>query len=93
MWPTLSSLLTVAAICGCLWLSFLWLCLQEGAARPEIIAEVASSLADMLYATNKLEGAKEALQVSGRSPACVLISCIQWSIDAASSTAALVHTC
>lgn len=37
---------------------------QEGAARPEIIAEVASSLADMLYATGKMTAAKEALQVS-----------------------------
>lgn len=36
---------------------------QEGAARPEIVAEVASSLADMLYATNKMAEAKDALQV------------------------------
>lgn len=37
--------------------------LQSGGARPEIIAEVASSLADMLYASDKLVDAKEALQV------------------------------
>lgn len=37
---------------------------QAGAARPEIIAEVASSLADMLYASEKLIDAKDALQVS-----------------------------
>jgi hypothetical protein len=36
---------------------------SPGAARPEIIAEVASSLADMLYASDKLIDAKEALQV------------------------------
>eukprot|EP00775_Hariotina_reticulata_P005761 gene5761-6001_t len=37
---------------------------SPGAARPEIIAEVASSLADMLYASEKLLDAKEALQVA-----------------------------
>jgi len=47
-----------------LMLLLLLLLSQEGAARPEIIAEVASSLADMLYATNKMDEAKEALQVS-----------------------------
>lgn len=36
---------------------------QAGAARPEIVAEVASSLADMMYATQKLTEAKDALQV------------------------------
>ncbi|KAF6257287.1 hypothetical protein COO60DRAFT_1524954 [Scenedesmus sp. NREL 46B-D3] len=35
-----------------------------GLARPEIIAEVASSLADMLYASEKLVDAKGALQVA-----------------------------
>lgn len=37
---------------------------EAGAARPEVVAEVASSLADMLYATDKLPDAKEALQVA-----------------------------
>jgi hypothetical protein len=41
----------------------LLLCLQPNLARPEIIAEVASSLADMLYASDKLVDAKGALQV------------------------------
>jgi hypothetical protein len=41
----------------------LLLFLQPGLARPEIIAEVASSLADMLYASEKLVDAKGALQV------------------------------
>lgn len=47
----------------CLLLLLLLLPLQPGAARPEIIAEVASSLADMLYASDKLVDAKGALQV------------------------------
>jgi hypothetical protein len=46
-------------------------CSQAGAARPEIVAEVASSLADMLYATQKMEGAKEALQVGCVEPTIV----------------------
>ncbi|WIA17452.1 hypothetical protein OEZ85_014298 [Tetradesmus obliquus] len=37
---------------------------KPGLARPEIIAEVASSLADMLYASDKLVDAKGALQVA-----------------------------
>lgn len=49
------------------------LCLQPGAARPEIVAEVASSLADMLYAGDKLIDAKEALQVSRQQSQSLVI--------------------
>lgn len=45
--------------------------LHAGAARPEVIAEVASSLADMLYASEKMGDAKDALQVMQGPPVCL----------------------
>jgi hypothetical protein len=64
--------------------------LQPGIARPEIIAEVASSLADMLYASDKLVDAKGALQVSRKAQ--LQHSMIAYSIIAYSK-AALQHDC